>query len=171
MPAFESLLGRIGGGLFQQAYVVTDLAVAQAAGDLFGCQTWATLPVADLDYDYRGGRATCALAIAFGRSGDVQLELIQPVRGEGLHAEFLRDHGPGFHHQGFLVDDLDAVVRDAGFENVMGGRFGSLRFCYLDTWENAGMYVELVEDPDQMMWQLMPWRGSDVSARTREPSM
>ena len=40
----------------------------------------------------------------------------------------------------------------------MGGQFGSLRFCYLDTWDALGLYVELVEDPDAMMMSLMPWR-------------
>jgi hypothetical protein len=40
----------------------------------------------------------------------------------------------------------------------MGSQFGSLRFCYLDTWETLGVYVELVEDPDAMMMAIMPWR-------------
>lgn len=40
----------------------------------------------------------------------------------------------------------------------MGGEFGSLRFCYLDTWDALGAYVELVEDPAAMMMSIMPWR-------------
>ena len=41
---------------------------------------------------------------------------------------------------------------------LMGARFGSLEFCYLDTWDAMGLYTELVQDPDGMMWSLMPWR-------------
>jgi methylmalonyl-CoA/ethylmalonyl-CoA epimerase len=156
------LLGRIGGGLFQQAFVVADLAQAQrAVRDSLGCGEFVDLPANDLGYDLRGERVSCALALGFARSGNVQIELIQPVRGAGLHVEFLASNGPGAHHLGFLVDDLDAVVAvgaASGFPNVMGGQFGSLRFCYLDTWAALGLYVELVEDPDAMLMAIMPWR-------------
>ena len=50
------------------------------------------------------------MEIGFARSGNVQIELLQPVRGEGLHVEFLASNGPGAHHLGFLVDDIDAEV-------------------------------------------------------------
>jgi hypothetical protein len=88
----------------------------------------------------------------------VQIELLQPVRGEGLHVEFLAGNGPGAHHLGFLVDDLNAVVAGTSYDKVMGSQFGSLTFCYLDTWDDWGLYAELVEDPDGMMMGLMPWR-------------
>ena len=76
-------------------------------------------------------------------------------------AEFLASNGPGAHHLGFLVDDIDAEVAAAGAlgsERVQGATFGALRFCYLDTWAALGLYVELVEDPEAMMMALMPWR-------------
>jgi methylmalonyl-CoA/ethylmalonyl-CoA epimerase len=156
------LLERIGDGLFQQAFVVADLEGAQQAMRAsLGCGEFVDLPATDLDYDFRGGRTTCAIEIGFARSGNVQIELIRPVRGAGLHVEFLASSGPGAHHLGFLVDDLDAVVATAephGFANLMGGQFGSLRFCYLDTWDALGLYTELVEDPDSMMASIMPWR-------------
>jgi hypothetical protein len=157
-----TLLDRVGDGLFQQAYVVADLAAAEAAMQAaVGCSAFADLPAADLDYDLRGERVSCAIAIGFARSGNLQIELLQPVRGRGLHVEFLATNGPGAHHLGFIVDDLDAVVAlgaAEGFPNLMGSAFGSLRFCYLDTWDALGQYVELVEDPDGMMMSLMPWR-------------
>ena len=158
----HALLARVGGGLFQQAYVVDDFAGAQAAmRATLGCGEFATLPASDIEYDFRGGKTTCALEIGFARSGNVQVELLRPVRGVGLHSEFLASNGPGAHHLGFLVDDLDAevsVAQELGFARVQGATFGSLRFCYLDTWDAFGLYVELVEDPDAMMMSLMPWR-------------
>ncbi len=162
MADLGDLLARIGGGLFQQAFVVSDLAAAQETmRATLGCSAFADLPASDLDYELRGRPVTCALAIGFARSGNSQIELIHPVRGEGLHIEFLAANGPGLHHLGFMVDDLDAAIAAgdaAGSPKVMGGQFGSLRFCYLDTWDALGVYVELVEDPDQMMMALMPWR-------------
>jgi methylmalonyl-CoA/ethylmalonyl-CoA epimerase len=156
------LLERIGDGLFQQAYVVADLAGAQdAMRASLGCGAFVNLPADDLDYDLRGERVSCALELGFARSANMQIELLQPVRGHGLHVEFLASNGPGLHHLGFLVDDIDAVIAlgaESGFPKVMGSTFGSLTFCYLDTWNALGLYVELVQDPDAMMMAIMPWR-------------
>ena len=165
MPDLDALLAHVGRGLFQQAYVVADLAAAERnMREPLGCSAFVDLPVADLDYELRGNAIKSALAIGFARSGNTQIELIQPLRGEGLHVEFLAQNGPGLHHLGFLVDDLDAVVAlgaAAGTPKLMGGRFGSLRFCYLDTWDALGVYTEVVEDPDEMMMTLMPWRDRE----------
>jgi methylmalonyl-CoA/ethylmalonyl-CoA epimerase len=153
------LLDVVGPGLFQQAYVVDDITGAQAAMQaMLGCSAFATLPATDLDYDLRGETVSCAMELAFARSGNVQIELLQPVRGKGLHVEFLATNGPGAHHLGFLVDDLEAVVAGTAYERIMGSQFGSLTFCYLDTFADLGLYVELVEDPDQMMMALMAWK-------------
>jgi len=156
------LLARVGAGFFQQAYVVADLDAAQEAlARSLGASPFVTLPPALLPYRYRGRDVQCALALAFARSGDVQIELLQPVEGEGLHVEFLAEHGFGAHHLGFLIDQLDPELAHAaglGFGEVMSGAFGSLRFAYLDTFAALGLYVELVEDPDGMMAQLMAWR-------------
>jgi methylmalonyl-CoA/ethylmalonyl-CoA epimerase len=157
-----TLLGRIGNGLFQQAYVVRDLAAAERSmHNALGCGDFVDLPASDLDYDLRGERVSAALALGFARSGNMQVELIQPVRGSSLHAEFLASNGPGSHHFGYIVDDLDEVVELAtsgGCPFLMGGQFGTLRFCYVDTWSMLGVYTELVEDPDGTMMSIMPWR-------------
>ncbi len=162
MADVAQLLGSIGGGLFQHAYVVADLEVAERSmRQALGCSAFVDLPCADLDYELRGEHVRAALAIGFARSGDVQLELIQPVRGPGLHAEFLAERGGGVHHLGFLVEDLDETLADArrlGAPGLMGGEFGSLRFAYLDTFADLGVYAEVVEDPDGMMASLQPWR-------------
>ena len=106
--AIGELLARIGGGLFQQAYVVDDLTAAEAAMQgALGCGAFVDLPASDFDYVLRGEPVQCALAIGFARSGDLQIELLHPVRGQGVHVEFLRDRGPGLHHLGFMVDDRD----------------------------------------------------------------
>jgi methylmalonyl-CoA/ethylmalonyl-CoA epimerase len=159
VTAIGALLDRIGGGLFQQAFVVADIAAAQEAmRTALGCSAFVTLPATDLDYELRGHKVSCAIELAFARSGNIQIELLQPVRGEGLHVEFLASNGPGAHHLGFIVDDLEAVVAGAGFERLMGAQFGSLEFCYLDTFAELGLYAELVQDPDGMLMQMMPWR-------------
>jgi hypothetical protein len=158
----RELLGRLAPGFFQQAFVVDDIGAAQAAfTQVAGCGTWATLPASNLPYRYRGREVTCALSLAFARSGAVQIELLHPESGEGIHVEFLERNGPGAHHLGFMVDALDevtAAAEDAGVEECMAGEFGSVRFRYLDTFDQLGVYVELVEDPEGLIYGLMPWR-------------
>jgi methylmalonyl-CoA/ethylmalonyl-CoA epimerase len=159
--AIESVLARIGGGFFQQAFVVDDLDAAQTAFTTLGATPFVVLPASPLPYRYRGRDVECSIALGFARSGGVQIELVHPVAGEGIHVEFLATNGPGAHHLGYLVDDIDAELAfaaSAGFDDVMSGAFGRLRFAYLDTWDALGSYTELVEDPDGLMVQLMPWR-------------
>ena len=162
MADIGGLLAHIGPGFFQQAFVVADLEAAQASMQAaLGCGEFVNLPAADLEYELRGEPVSCALALGFARSGNVQIELLHPVRGEGLHVEFLATNGPGAHHFGYLVDDLDDTVaraEAAGFPRLMGSRFGSLRFCYVDTFDAMGVFTELVEDPDAMMMSIAPWR-------------
>jgi hypothetical protein len=158
----HDVLGRVTPGFFQQAFVVRDLTAARGAFTaVAGCETWATLPATSLPFRYRGRDVECAVGLAFARSGSVQIELLQPESGEGIHLEFLEQHGPGAHHFGYLVDSIDAeleVAVAAGVDEVFAGRFGNLRFTYLDTYAAIGVYLELVEDPDGLMHQLMPWR-------------
>ncbi len=162
MTATSDLLAHLTPRLFQQAFVVADLpAAATAMRATLGCDEFMMLPAADLDYQLRGATVSCALELGFARSGNMQIELLQPQRGEGLHVEFLATNGPGLHHLGFMVDDLEAITdlaARAGHPQLMGGAFGSLRFAYLDTWTAMGLYAEVVEDPDGMMWGLKPWR-------------
>ena len=79
----NELLARIGDGLFQQAFVVADLEPAQhAMRETLGCGDFVNLPATDLDYELRGKQVSCALAHGFARSGNMQIELLHPLRGE-----------------------------------------------------------------------------------------
>jgi len=156
-----SLLARVGAGLFQQAYIVTDRAVAERSMRMsFGCTRFASFEM-EGDWVYRGRPVSCTLSLAFGRSGDVQIELMQPLHGEGIHFEFLERRGPGLHHLGFMIDDMAASVAAAerdGFTAAMSGGFGGVGITYLDTVDALGLYVELIDDPNGMLARTMPWR-------------
>ncbi len=139
-----------------------DLPQAQSAmRRTLGCSEFVEIRTGDLVYDLRGSTVSCDLSLAFARCGNVQVELVRPIRGEGIHSEFLAQRGPGAHHLGFLVADLDATVSAAaadGFPCVMAGDLGPVRISYLDTFDALGIYVELLEDPDGMLMATMPWR-------------
>ncbi len=155
-----AVLARIGRRFKQQAFVVTDMAEAKASmRRSFGCTKFLQFDTTT-PWQLRGREVRCDLSVAFGRSGNVQIELIQPLAGEGVHFELLAARGPGAHHLGFFVDDLDAEMEAAtadGFAPVMSGGMGKSRYCYLDTLDTLGVYVELIHDPDDMMTKMMPW--------------
>lgn len=83
--------------------------------------------------------------------GPVQFELIQPVRGRSVPADYLAKHGEGINHLGFLVADCQRVVRtmqDKGFQVIFGGKIpGGGEFVYLDTDKKGGVVFELVQPP------------------------
>jgi hypothetical protein len=166
-PDIGALLAHVGPSLFQQAYVVADRAAAEAAMEPLGATKFVRLETGDLDYVVRGRNVSCALDLSFARAGNVQIEIIQPVRGEGLHVEFLEQHGSGPHHIGAIVDSLDEtleIARAAGFDAAMRGDMGSVRFAYLDTFAVLGLYVETLEDPEGLIPMLMPWRDDQPGA-------
>jgi methylmalonyl-CoA/ethylmalonyl-CoA epimerase len=157
------VLGRIGGGLFQQAYVVTDRERAkESMRTSFGCDRFVEFEM-DVTWQFRGEPVKCALSLAFARSGNTQIEIMEPISGVGVHHEFLAHYGPGLHHLGFLVDHLDDVAAEAareGFPTVMSALFGQVRLGYLDTLDALGFYLELIEDPTGSLAAMMPWRDS-----------
>ena len=52
---------------------------------------------------FRGKPVQTKIKVAFVQSGDVQIELIQPVEGKNPYTEFLAKNGDGIHHLGYLI--------------------------------------------------------------------
>jgi hypothetical protein len=94
-----------------------------------------------------GGEAsTTTLRLAFGRSGSIEVELVEVVSGLWPTIEWLERHGEGLHHVRYPVDDVDssrAAMEAAGFDVLMAST-GALAFVYLASPLLNGMAVELV---------------------------
>lgn len=163
--SFGTLLERTGGEVFQHAWVVDDVAAAeQAMRATLGCSEFTKFEMTE-DWDLRGERVPCSLSLGFARAGNVQVEIMQPLSGAGVQSEFLSRHGPGFHHLGVLVPSLDVALKaaeDVGVAPVMTGGFASVRISYLDTFPALGYYLELIEDPQHMLWATRPWRDDPI---------
>ncbi|MRI32267.1 hypothetical protein EOPP23_04570 [Endozoicomonas sp. OPT23] len=83
---------------------------------------------------FHGKEQRSAINVAIGKSGETEIELIQPVSGNAPHHEFIASGGNGMHHLGFFVDDIDAVVEKAkayGYEDYWSARFGQGGWTYL----------------------------------------
>lgn len=71
--------------------------------------------------DYRGRSEDVRLAIAFGRSGDLEIEFIEWREGHSPHREFIERGGEGMHHVRFRVDDCNAWIeklKTVGFKPI-----------------------------------------------------
>ena len=119
----------------QVGFVVRDLNAALALYEpLFG--KFTTMDPGPMTYNYRGRDEECEMRLAFGRSGELEVELIEWVSGGCPHKEFLDAGREGMQHLRFVVDDLDAKVAEAealGYEAIWTKRYGEgLAVAYLE---------------------------------------
>ena len=133
-------MGIATGPITQIAWVIDDIdATESLLSEQFGVGAWARMP--DIRFGpeettLRGEPVEFIAHISLGYAGDLQLELIQPVSGETIHAEFLAAHGPGLHHVCFGVDDIDVACANAeaaGHPVLMRGSMmgGEIEFAYV----------------------------------------
>jgi methylmalonyl-CoA/ethylmalonyl-CoA epimerase len=85
---------------------------------------------------------------SFGRSGQYELQLIQPLSSDDLYGRFLERHGAGIHHIGFAVPDFDAAVADLLAEGppLMEFHRGAHRTAFFDC-PPLGSAIEVTNEP------------------------
>ncbi|AMN45542.1 methylmalonyl-CoA/ethylmalonyl-CoA epimerase [Steroidobacter denitrificans] len=99
---------------------------------------------------YRGHLADVKLAIAFGRSGDLEIELIEWQGGESPHREFIERGREGIHHVQFRVDDCDSWIKKVnplGYQVIWYKRYNAnTTFTYLER-PNDPILIEFLQMP------------------------
>ena len=99
----------------QIGHVVRDLRAAMAMyAPLYG--PFHTMNGSVPQATYRGRVEDVELEIAFGRSGDLEIELIEWKSGHSPHREFIERGREGIHHVRFRVEDLDAWLSSSPVE-------------------------------------------------------
>jgi 4-hydroxyphenylpyruvate dioxygenase-like putative hemolysin len=113
---------------------------------------WGPFKISEVEmkgFTYDGRTGDCRLKMAFARSGNVEIELIEVLEGETPHSDFLRRHGEGMQHLRFRVDDCDAMtaaLAREGVDPLFHQRFpGIAAFAYMKTDKTSGLMVELFE--------------------------
>jgi hypothetical protein len=133
----------------QIGHVVRDLRAAMALYEpLYG--PFHTIDGSVPQATYRGRIEDVALEIAFGRSGALEIELIEWKSGHSPHREFIERGREGMHHLRFRVDDCDAWierVKSIGYEPIWYKNWSAdTRFCYLERPGDPTL-IELLEMP------------------------
>ena len=85
----------------------------------------------------------------FVQIGSFQIELVQPVEGEPIYKEFLKNQGEGTHHIAFNVDDLDketAKLAEKGISVITRVNLASgAAFAYFDIRKIGNVLIELIQ--------------------------
>lgn len=138
---------------------------ARKYSEVFGIGPWMFIDFAATDVSYQNRKiedGSSVVRAAMANLGRVQIELLQPLYGDGTHAAFLKTRGEGIHHVSFgMVDDHDAAVaalNRAGIDTDMSGVLGGeVRFTYMDTTKDLGTIFEFVNPPAGEVPGLAPW--------------
>jgi hypothetical protein len=87
---------------------------------------------------------------AIAQMGDLQIELLQPVKGPSTYMEFLKTKGQGIHHVSFAqIEDHDEMI--SGFQRIgiepesSGLLGGAVTFTYLATQKDLGTIFEALK--------------------------
>lgn len=82
--------------------------------------------------------------------GAVQLQVIEGA-GNTIYGDFLRSHGQGVFHLGFVVDDIDNAEKQAEGDGLQvlsrGRRADGSGFTYFDTVSELGVALLLRQSP------------------------
>ena len=149
----ESLVAELGlPPIDQVGYVVRDLDKAlETFGPIFG--PFQTMESPLQGTNYRGRPSDVTLRMAFGKSGPLEIELIEWVSGDSPHKEALDAGHEGVHHIRFRIDDLAAVrarLEERGFQVVWSHGFpgSGIEWAYLEgPAERGGAMIELYQNP------------------------
>jgi catechol 2,3-dioxygenase-like lactoylglutathione lyase family enzyme len=131
----------------QVGYVVRDLdATIARYQHLFGPFTCMDSPLTGVLY--RGKPTDVTLRIAFGSTGNLEIEFIQVVSGASPHQEFVDAGREGIHHIRYRVPDCDATIAalaGEGLAPIWYHDMGFAKFAYLEHASRDGVLIEVLE--------------------------
>jgi hypothetical protein len=108
------------------------------------------MDVPDFPVVCRREPSSTTLRLGFGRTGELEVELVEVVSGAWPTVDWLAEHGEGLHHLRYPVDDLAGsrtAMEGAGCAAILEGGTGGVSFAYLEVPMLNGMVVELIQMP------------------------
>lgn len=150
-PARSGVRADLWSRTYQIGVVVRDIERAAAFYERLGIGPFSEGPSAHtlVRKIYGADAPDVAVKGLIAQMGDVEFELLQPVAGKGIQAEFLERHGEGVVHLCAYTDDIDGDIADLtalGHEVISYGEVSDGgRFAYFETREVGGLVLELFQ--------------------------
>jgi catechol 2,3-dioxygenase-like lactoylglutathione lyase family enzyme len=140
------------GAIDQISFAVADTEeAARRYESIFG--PFQVVDVPAMDITYRGRPSSVTLKLGFGRSGALEVELVQVIDGDSPTKDHLLEHGEGFHHVRFPVSDLkatQAAMQAEGWTTTFAGDTAGVSFAYLEPPPGlVSTVIELIKFDDQ----------------------
>ena len=168
-------MSQIFGKVAQNGYVVRDIERSMDNWLKLGVGPWFYFSKVETDwFRYRGEDSGMEMSVALANSGDLQIELIQPLNDEpSMYKDFLDAGNEGLQHISYwtteyqeLYDRAKGLGFEVGHEGCIGGEQG--RFAYFDTAWEPGTVIEIsdISGPKGMFFEHMrevaaDWDGSE----------
>jgi len=138
----------------QIGIVVRDLDRAvEYYSKIFGIGPFTKFEFSPEKHLLKGKPLPITLYIGVAPFGPVQMELIQPVKGDAPHQWFLNSKGEGLQHLGFIVNNYDewmAYLKEQNIDVLMEAEtdvvgMGHVRAAYIESDPIGGVLFEFVE--------------------------
>jgi len=142
--------------IVQVGVIVRDIeAKAHAWSSILGLpmphiSTTDTVDVAHTTY--KGQPSLARAKLAFFHLGQVDVELIEPIDGPSTWQDQVEQHGDSLHHIALRIKGMDEKVtylESTGAHSIQRGDYTGGRYAYVDTTEQLGLILELLENFDQ----------------------
>jgi methylmalonyl-CoA/ethylmalonyl-CoA epimerase len=110
---------------------------------------WPPSDLGDFEKFYHESPGDFTARMAFTELGPLELEIIQPLTGKSIWADFLEQHGEGIHHIRFNVLDEEPVIEYLAKRDIQpiqsgsGLRPGTL-WVNFGTEEMVGFIIEVM---------------------------
>lgn len=126
------------------------------------------------DLQYRGEAATLDMTTAIAFSGDMQIELIEPVgTAPSAYRDVYAEGETGFHHLCFWSDDLDADLAHYAALGCAAANTGTVRggprFAYVDARTTSGCMIELLEYQAPLATLFDSWQDANKQWDGKDP--
>lgn len=170
-------MSRLFGDVRQLGYVVPDIHAAMRHwADVLGIGPWFYTGCNRIENGIINGKsASFSVNIALANSGDMQIELIEPVEGPSPYHDFLdqTDGVGGLQHLSSWpskarFEEIVETFERAGGNIVIRGAMAGTQFVYLDTLAQQGTLFELAALSEQskrffdrVKDASIAWDGSD----------
>ena len=154
MPDESALRDDLWARTYQVGVVVRDIEKASGFYERLGIGPFVEGPSAHALERKIYGKDVPDAAVKgrIAQMGSVEFELLQPVSGDSIQAEFLEKHGEGVIHLCAHTDDLDrdmAKLTELGFQVISSAILADGgKFAYFDTREVGGLILELFQTGD-----------------------
>jgi catechol 2,3-dioxygenase-like lactoylglutathione lyase family enzyme len=137
----------------QVGIVVRDIeAKASAWAQLLGLpmpDIIVTDPADVAHTEYQDKPSSAQAKLAFLHTGQVDLELIEPIGTPSTWQDHLDAHGDSVHHIAFNIRDMQeklTFLSENGISLVQWGDYTGGRYAYVDSVPQLGIILELLEN-------------------------